>query len=106
MTPGDPLPLLTALSPSTRPGTAVLRNAGHGANDLFWFILPPVLPLILQEFGLRYAAAGGMIAAYLSMIAVASMLTGRLSDRVHRGRLIGFGFLLASFAVFAGSVMP
>jgi MFS family permease len=87
-------------------GVSILRNAGHGANDLYWFILPPVLPLILQEFGLRYAAAGGIIAVYLSMIAVASMLTGRLSDRMHRGRLIGFGFLLASLAVFAASLMP
>ena len=87
-------------------GTAVLRNVGHGANDLYWFILPPVLPLILQEFGLRYTAAGGMIAIFLSMIAVASMLTGRLSDRMHRGRLIGAGFLLASAGVGAAALMP
>ncbi len=86
--------------------TAVLRNVGHGANDLYWFILPPVLPLILEEFGLRYAAAGGMIAIFLTMIAIASMLTGHLSDRVHRGRLIGAGFLLASAAVGAAAVMP
>ena len=106
MTPTDPLPLGPALPLSIRRSTALLRNAGHGANDLYWFILPPVLPLILQEFGLRYAAAGGMIAVYLSMIAIASMLTGRLSDRMHRGRLIGFGFLLASLGVFASSLMP
>jgi MFS family permease len=87
-------------------GTAVLRNVGHGANDLYWFILPPVLPLILQEFGLRYAAAGGIIAVFLTMIAIASMLTGRLSDRVHRGSLIGAGFLLASAAVCAAAFMP
>ncbi len=102
MTPNNPLPIGVAASRSV----SLLRNVGHGANDLYWFILPPVLPLILQEFGLRYAAAGGMIAIYLSMIAVASMLTGRLSDRMHRGRLIGFGFLLASLAVFASSIMP
>jgi MFS transporter, FSR family, fosmidomycin resistance protein len=47
-----------------------------------------------------------MIAAYLSMIAVASMLTGRLSDKVHRRRLVGFGFLLASLSLFAAAVMP
>jgi MFS transporter, FSR family, fosmidomycin resistance protein len=87
-------------------GTTVLRNIGHGANDLYWFILPPVLPLILQEFGLRYAAAGGIIAIFLAMIAISSMLTGRLSDRMHRGRLIGAGFLLASAAVGAAALMP
>ncbi|HTZ52678.1 MAG TPA: MFS transporter [Spirochaetia bacterium] len=82
------------------------RNIAHGANDLYWFILPPVLPLILQEFGLRYAAAGGMIAVFLTVIAAASMLTGRLSDRVHRGTLIALGFLLASAAVGAAALMP
>ena len=86
--------------------TFVVRNAAHGANDLYWFILPPVLPLILREFGLRYAAAGGMIAVFLIVIAVASMLTGRLSDRVHRGSLIALGFLLASAAVGTGALMP
>jgi MFS transporter, FSR family, fosmidomycin resistance protein len=86
--------------------TAVLRNVGHGANDLYWYVLPPVLPLILAEFGLQYAAAGGIIALFLTMIAVASMLTGRLSDRMHRGRLIGLGFLLASAAIGAAAFMP
>ncbi len=84
----------------------LLRNVSHGANDLYWFVLPPALPLILKEFGLRYAAAGGMIAAFLCMTAVASMLMGRLSDRVHRSRLIGFGFLLASATLWLGAAMP
>ena len=83
-----------------------LRYVTHGANDIYWFILPPALPLILKEFGLRYAAGGGMIAAFLCVTAVASMLMGRLSDRVHRSRLIGFGFLLASAGLWAGSLMP
>ena len=104
-TPHDSPVRPAPLSTPTR-GASVLRNAAHGANDLYWFILPPVLPLILQQFGLRYATAGAIIAAFLSTIAVASMLTGRLSDRVHRGRLIGFGFVLASAALFASAYMP
>ena len=74
MTAGNPL--ARSVTPLALRGASALRNAGHGANDLYWFILPPVLPLILQEFGLRYAAAGAMVAAYLSTIAVSSMLTG------------------------------
>jgi FSR family fosmidomycin resistance protein-like MFS transporter len=94
----------TALPPAR--GSTVLRNVSHGANDLYWFILPMVLPLILQEFGLSYTAAGGMIAAFLAVGALSSMLMGRLSDRLHRTRLIGFGFLLASAALWVGSLMP
>jgi MFS transporter, FSR family, fosmidomycin resistance protein len=105
MTSGTPGLRATAAAPAQR-GASALRNAGHGANDLYWFILPPVLPLILQQFGLRYAAAGAIVAAFLVTIAIASMLTGRLSDRVHRGRLVGFGFVLASAALFAAAFMP
>jgi MFS family permease len=105
MISGNPLARET-VTPVALRGASALRNAGHGANDLYWFILPPVLPLILQQFGLRYAAAGAMVAVFLSTIAVSSMLTGRLSDRVHRGKLVGFGFLLASAALFAGAFMP
>ena len=46
-----------------------------------------------------------MIAAFLCVIAVVSMLMGRLSDRMRRTRLIGFGFLLASAGLWAGSLM-
>ena len=92
--------------PTVARGTTAVRNVGHGANDLYWFILPPVLPLILQQFGLRYAAAGGIVAAFLTTTAISSMLTGRLSDRVHRGRLVAFSFLLASTALLAAAFMP
>ena len=41
---------------------------------------------ILQEFGLRYAAGGGLITAFLCVIALASMLMGRLSEfGIHPG---------------------
>jgi len=103
------MPSDSAASPSVLKATAsslVLRNVAHGANDLYWFILPPVLPLVLREFGLGYAQAGGMMAVFLSVIALASMLTGRLSDRVRRGSLIAAGFLLASAAVGGASLMP
>ena len=105
MTSSDPIPRAQAATPSVRQVT-VLRNVSHGANDVYWYLLPSVLPLILREFGLRYAAAGGMIAAFLTVTAVSSMFMGRLSDRVHRTRLVGFGFLLASAALWVGAVMP
>jgi len=104
MTSSDPLPSAPALRPACR--TTLLRNAGHGANDLYWFILPPVLPLILQEFGLRYAAGGGLITAFLCVTALASMLMGRLSDSVDRTKLVGLGFLFATAALWAGALMP
>ena len=82
------------------------RNLAHGANDIYWFILPPVLPLILQEFGLRYTGVGGLVAAYLSVIAVSSIVMGRISDRVSRRHLVAIGFGVASLALWAASLSP
>jgi hypothetical protein len=38
--------------------TAVLRYSGHAANDLFFFVLPLVLPVLLIRYGLSFSEAG------------------------------------------------
>ncbi|MBN2322280.1 MAG: MFS transporter [Spirochaetes bacterium] len=77
-------------------GSNLLRNVGHGANDLYWFILPSLLPVILEQYELKYIGAGGILAAYLGAIAVFSFVLGKTSDSVSRQRLMGFGFIIAS----------
>jgi MFS family permease len=77
-------------------GVNLLRNVGHGANDLYWFILPSLLPVILEQHELKYIGAGGILAAYLGAIALFSFILGKISDSVSRQRLMGFGFIIAS----------
>ena len=74
---------------------------GHGTNDLYWFILPVLLPMMLARYDLRYAGGGTVLSIYLLVVALLSFVVGRLSDRTNRWRLIGFGFLLtaAGFAL-------
>ncbi len=74
---------------------------GHGTNDLYWFILPVLLPMMLARYNLRYAGGGTVLSIYLLVVALFSFVVGRLSDRTDRWRLIGIGFLLtaAGFAL-------
>ena len=82
-----------------------LTRLGHGANDMYWFILPTALPLILAEHGFSYTAAGAFLTAFLGVIAVMSFFMGRLADRISRSALIYGGFYVASSALIAaGSV--
>jgi FSR family fosmidomycin resistance protein-like MFS transporter len=69
---------------------------GHGINDIYWFVLPSILPLIIDQFGLRYRTGGFILTAYLMVIAVFSLVLGRLSDSLDRQRILGIGFLVAS----------
>lgn len=84
---------------------AALSRFGHSANDIYWFVLPTVLPLMLREFGFSYTAAGGFVTSFLCVIAVVSFLAGRLADRVSRTALLSGGFYLASFALMAAGAV-
>jgi len=84
-------------------GVAVLRNVGHGVNDIYWYILPSLLPQILEQFDLRYKTAGGLLTAYLGVIALFSFILGKLSDYLPRQKVLGAGFLVASlFLILSG----
>jgi FSR family fosmidomycin resistance protein-like MFS transporter len=78
---------------------------GHGINDIYWFVLPSVLPLILDQFGLRYRAGGFILTAYLMVIAIFSSIIGKLSDSIDRQRIIGIGFCMAACGMTLAGVM-
>lgn len=83
-----------------------LSFTGHGINDLYFFILPPVLPMILRQYGLSYSAAGGILTAYLATLSIFTYINGKLSDTISRGEIIAGGFLLASSCFCAASFIP
>jgi len=82
----------------------LMSRFGHGVNDIYWFILPVVLPMMLSDYGLRYGSAGLILSAYLLLIAALSLVFGRLSDRLPRWKLIGVGFLVAAAGFLAAGV--
>jgi MFS transporter, FSR family, fosmidomycin resistance protein len=83
----------------------VSNAISHGTNDIYWFVLPSVLPQILERFGLKYGAAGGFLTVFLGVIALFSLVFGRLSDRIPRWRIIGAGFLVASVGLLLAGLM-
>ena len=74
---------------------------GHGANDLYWFILPLVLPSLLVRYDLSYTQAGGILTIYLAVAAIGSFIMGKLSDRFSRKNILSSGFILASVGLMA-----
>ncbi len=79
---------------------------GHGANDLFWFILPLVLPLLLVRYDLSYGQAGSILTLYLGVTALGSVLIGRLSDRVSRKIILALGMILSASGLTLAGFAP
>src|SRR6056297_3251360 len=69
---------------------------GHSINEIYWFILPLLLPKILSEFGLSYFMAGGFLTVYLVMVSLFSFIIGKASDYLPRWRILITGFFLTS----------
>ena len=83
----------------------LLSRFGHGANDIYWFVLPAVLPIILTEYGFSYTAAGAFLTSFLCAIAGFSFISGKLADRLPRGTLIAASFFLASGALIVSGLL-
>lgn len=79
---------------------------GHSANDLFWFILPLVLPSMLSRYDLNYTEAGGILTIYLLFTAAGSFAAGKLSDRFSRKRILSYGLFAASAGLISASFAP
>ncbi len=63
----------------------------HFANDVPLTLLPAVLPILIEEFNLSYAAAGAVITASALLMTSLQAVTGYVADRWNRIRLLLFG---------------
>lgn len=83
-----------------------MKNLSHSVNDLYWFLLPLLLPGLLESYSLSYGKAGSILTLYLSVAGVGSFLAGKISDSVGRKEILGYGFLLSSAGFTAAGFAP
>jgi FSR family fosmidomycin resistance protein-like MFS transporter len=72
-------------------GVTVATSITHFANDVPLTLLPAVLPILIEEFDLSYAAAGAVITASALLMTSLQAVTGYVADRWNRIRLLLFG---------------
>ncbi|MEO8585343.1 MAG: MFS transporter [Acidobacteriota bacterium] len=79
--------------------------AGHVVNDMNQGAVPALLPFLIAERGLTYAAAGGIVLAATLLSSLIQPVLGHLSDRRPLPFLIPLGVLAAGGGIaLAGAV--
>ncbi len=89
------------LAISKKKSVGILRMAslGHALNDMYFLILPALLPLIQKEFSLSYAQAGLVVTSFIVTAGLGSFITGYLGDRFGKRIIASGGFLICFLAL-------
>ncbi len=80
-------------------GILRMASLGHALNDMYFFILPALLPLIKKEFSLNYAQAGLVLTSFIVTAGLGSFITGYLGDHFGKRIIASGGFLICFLAL-------
>jgi MFS family permease len=87
---------------SLRTDATVISLVGfaHGASHFFHFVLPPLFPWLMREFGLTFTQVGVTMTIFFVVSGVGQALAGFVVDRVG-----GFKVLAGGVALLSGAAM-
>ncbi len=80
-----------------------LNALGHSYNDMYFFIIPFLLPLFREEFGINYVQSGLILTVHVALRSIFSLVFGYFGDRYEKKVIIASGFICSS--IFLGSLI-
>ena len=80
-----------------------LNALGHSYNDMYFFIIPLLLPLLRKEFGINYVQSGLILTIHVALRSIFSLLFGYLGDKYEKKVIMASGFICSS--IFLGSLI-
>jgi MFS family permease len=80
-----------------------LNAFGHFYNDIYFFIVPLLLPFLRKEFGINYIQAGLILTAHVALRSIFSLTFGYLGDKYEKRVIIASGFICSS--IFLGGLV-
>jgi len=80
-----------------------LNALGHSYNDMYFFIIPFLLPLFREEFGINYVQSGLILTIHVALRSIFSLVFGYFGDKYEKKMIIASGFICSS--IFLGSLI-
>jgi len=80
-----------------------LNAFGHSYNDMYFFIIPFLLPLFREEFGINYVQSGLILTIHVALRSIFSLVFGYFGDKYEKKVIIASGFICSS--IFLGSLI-
>jgi len=80
-----------------------LNALGHSYNDIYFVIIPFLLPLFREEFGINYVQSGLILTIHVALKSIFSLIFGYFGDQYEKRVIIASGFICSS--IFLGSLI-
>ena len=80
-----------------------LNALGHSYNDMYFFIIPFLLPLLREEFGINYVQSGLILTVHVALRSIFTLIFGYLGDKYEKKVIIASGFVCSS--IFLGGLV-
>ncbi len=77
----------------SRPRIVAPITAGHGINEFFAIVIPPIIPLLVTDFGVTYGQAGVLLTVFFVMYSLFQLPAGVVADRIGKNRLMLVGLV-------------
>jgi len=89
----------------SNPREVALITAAHAVNEFYSVALPPILPLLVDDFAISYGEAGALVTVFFITYSLFQIPAGYLADRVGQRWLLGVGMLVlaAGMVLAAGA---
>jgi MFS family permease len=89
----------------SNPREVWLVTAAHAVNEFYSVALPPILPLLVNDFAISYAEAGALLTVFYVTYSVFQLPAGALADRIGQRWILAVGMvvLAAGILVAAGA---
>ncbi len=78
----------------------------HCFSHVFQLVLPPLFPLLRPEFGVSYAALGGVMSVFFIASAVCQLLAGFVVDRFGARPVLLFGLAMLALGTALAAMVP
>ena len=80
-----------------------LNALAHSYNDMYFFIIPFLLPLLRKEFGINYIQSGLILTIHVALRSIFSLVFGYFGDKYEKKVIIASGFICSS--IFLGGLI-
>jgi len=76
-----------------RPRNIGLVSLSHGINEFYGLVIPPIIPLLVTDLDITYAAAGLLLTVFYAMYSIFQLPAGIIADRIGKKRLLVWGLV-------------